>query len=346
MYDNGNNGNSILSTDSAIKGYDATTTQNKLYSLDRVNANAFDLDLTVDLGAITEISDFYIFGHYHPYTCYVTYGVFVSDDEATLYDKENRVVLFDYYEAAKVNSLIYKFNKSKYSEGQVWKFSGEQKPTGRYIGIRLYDASHNASYPGFASIYELGAYGNSFMTADNAANIESVSNSKLTAVVGEAPGATFTVTDAEGKPADRLLDGSTYTFTTELSNPFGAVGNAYQNLEVSVEGVGQIKVASKEVYVSSGNTKWYDDLAHNVDMNTIADKFVEATMATDGTITVNIKKSIESYYASLQRIDSGRTQYYTDCFREYVTNCYFKIVLTEPKSGVSTSFNVVFRSSS
>ena len=135
--------------------------------------------------------------------------------------------------------------------------------------------------------------------------------------------------------------GSSYTFTTELSNPFGAVGNAYKNLEVSVEGVGQIKVASKEVYVSSGNTKWYDDLAHNVDMNTIADKFVEATMATDGAITVNIKKSIESYYASLQRIDSGRTQYYTDCFREYVTNCYFKIVLTEPKSGVSTSFNVV-----
>jgi hypothetical protein len=135
--------------------------------------------------------------------------------------------------------------------------------------------------------------------------------------------------------------GSTYTFTTELSNPFGAVGNAYQNLEVSVEGVGQIKVASKEVYVSSGNTKWYDDLAHNVDMNTIADKFVEATMATDGTITVNVKKSIESYYASFQRIDSGRTQYYQDCFREYVTNCYFKIVLTEPKSGVSTSFNVV-----
>lgn len=135
--------------------------------------------------------------------------------------------------------------------------------------------------------------------------------------------------------------GSSYTFTTELSNPFGAVGNAYKNLEVSVEGVGQIKVASKEVYVSSGNTKWYDDLAHNVDLNTIADKFIDASIATDGTITVNVKKSIESYYASLQRIDSGRTQYYTDCFREYVTNCYFKIVLTEPKSGVSTSFNVV-----
>ena len=135
--------------------------------------------------------------------------------------------------------------------------------------------------------------------------------------------------------------GNSYTFGTELSNPFGAVGNAYQTLEVSVEGVGQIKVASKEVYVSSGNTKWYDDLAKNIDLNSIASKFVDASIATDGTITVNVKKSIESYYASLERIDGGRTQYYQDCFREYVTNCYFKIVLTEPKSGVSTSFNLV-----
>ena len=135
--------------------------------------------------------------------------------------------------------------------------------------------------------------------------------------------------------------GNSYTFATELSNPFGAVGNAYQTLEVSVEGVGQIKVASKEVYVSSGNTKWYDDLAKNIDLNSIASKFIDASIATDGTITVNVKKSIESYYASLERIDGGRTQYYQDCFREYVTNCYFKIVLTEPKSGVSTSFNIV-----
>lgn len=135
--------------------------------------------------------------------------------------------------------------------------------------------------------------------------------------------------------------GNTYTFGTELSNPFGEVGNAYKTLEVSVEGVGQIKVASKEVYVSSGNTKWYDDLAEVIDINSIASKFVTASIATDGTVTVNVLKSIESYYASLERIDGGRTQYYTDCFREYVTNCYFKIVLTEPKSGVSTSFNIV-----
>lgn len=135
--------------------------------------------------------------------------------------------------------------------------------------------------------------------------------------------------------------GSTYTFGTELSNPFGEVGNAYKNLQVSVKGVGTIKVAGKEVSVSSGNVTWYDDNAKNISMNDIASEFVEAFIATDGTVTVNVLKSIESYYDTFSRIDGGRTQYYTDCFKEYVTDCYFEIVLTEPKSGVSTSFNVV-----
>ena len=135
--------------------------------------------------------------------------------------------------------------------------------------------------------------------------------------------------------------GNTYAFTTDLSNPFGEVGNAYKSLQVSVKGVGTIKVASKEVYVSSGNVKWYDDLAEVISIEPIASQFIEASIATDGTITVNVKKSIESYYSSMERIDSGRTQYYQDCFREYVTNCYFEIILTEPKSGTTTSFNVI-----
>ena len=134
--------------------------------------------------------------------------------------------------------------------------------------------------------------------------------------------------------------GNSYTFGTELSNPFGNVGNAYKNLDVTVEGVGKIKVCGREVY-NSGSEKWYEDLATELDINTIASKFVTANIATDGTVTVNVIKSIESYYGSLQRIDSGRTQYYTDHFLDYVTNCYFKIVLTEPNSGVSSSFNIV-----
>ena len=138
-----------------------------------------------------------------------------------------------------------------------------------------------------------------------------------------------------------LAVGNTYTFGTELSNPFGTVGDGYKDLKVTVGGVGTIKVASKEVYVSSGNTKWYDEGAKNLDINSIAGRFIEASVATDGTVTVKIIKSIESYYGSMERIDSGRTQYYQDCFRDYVTDCYFTITVTSPLSGVSTTFNVV-----
>lgn len=136
-----------------------------------------------------------------------------------------------------------------------------------------------------------------------------------------------------------LAVGNTYTFNTSLTNPFGSVGDDYKNLKVTVCGVGTIKVAAKEVYVSSGNTKWYDE--KNLDINTIAGRFIEASVTTDGTVTVKVVKSIESYYGSLDRIDSGRTQYYQDCFRDYVTDCYFTITVTSLLSGVSTSFNVV-----
>lgn len=134
--------------------------------------------------------------------------------------------------------------------------------------------------------------------------------------------------------------GNTYIFDTELSNPFGEVGQAYRNLEVSVVGVGTIKVCGREIH-NGGTEKWYSDLATNLDISTIASKFIEATISTDGTITVNVLKSIESYYSYMDRIDSGRTQYYNDHFLEYVTNCYFQIVLTEPKSGATSSFNLV-----
>jgi hypothetical protein len=135
--------------------------------------------------------------------------------------------------------------------------------------------------------------------------------------------------------------GNSYTFGTELSNPFGEVGNAYQKLEVSVVGVGTIQLSTKDVSSSSGNTTWYDSANKNVDLNTLANNFVQASISTDGTVTVNVVKSIESYYGSMTRIDSGRTRHYEECFRNYVTNCYFKIILTEPKSGISTSFNLV-----
>ena len=131
---------------------------------------------------------------------------------------------------------------------------------------------------------------------------------------------------------------NTYQFNVELSNPFGEVGMAYRNLNVSVEGVGTIEVGYKEKY-SSGGTTWLGDTKH-VDLNSIKDKFVSVAMH-DGAVIVTVTRSIESYNAGTTRLDSGRTVAYTDAFKSYVSNCYFKVILTEPNSGVSSSFNIV-----
>ena len=134
--------------------------------------------------------------------------------------------------------------------------------------------------------------------------------------------------------------GGTYTFETECSNPFAEVGAGYKALNVSVEGVGQIKTGTHEVY-NGGGDRWLEGTEEVIDLSTIAAQFIEASISSNGTVTVTVKKSIENYYSSVDRLDSGRTQSYNDAFLEYATPCYFKIVLTEPNSGISTSFNVV-----
>lgn len=131
---------------------------------------------------------------------------------------------------------------------------------------------------------------------------------------------------------------NTYVFNVRVSNPFGAVGEDYKKLDVVIRGTGRIKVASRERY-EDGTEKWYDESV--IDLNTIADKFVNATFATDGTLNVKIIKSIESYYESVTRIDGGRTVYHKNKFREIVSPCSFTVLLTEPNTGIRTSFNVV-----
>lgn len=134
-----------------------------------------------------------------------------------------------------------------------------------------------------------------------------------------------------------VVVGNAYQFGIGLSNPFGNVGSEYQDLQISVSGKGQIKVASKEIY-KSGGEKWYEDRV--IDFASIASNFLNVSFENN-IVNIYVVKSIESYYAYYDVIDSGRTQYYQDCFREYVSDCSFEIVLTEPKSGITNSFYVV-----
>lgn len=133
--------------------------------------------------------------------------------------------------------------------------------------------------------------------------------------------------------------GNAYTFNIGLTNPFNSVGADYQNITVEVNGVGSVVLASKEYYVSSGNTTWYEGTT--VTLDSLKDKFITANYS-NGVLTVNTLKTIESYYESMERIDSGRTRYYTNAFKEYASDCYFTVKITETNSGLSETIKIRF----
>lgn len=135
--------------------------------------------------------------------------------------------------------------------------------------------------------------------------------------------------------------GNTYTFDVALSNPFGQVGSNFNDIEVEVLGVGSMVLGYKEVNVSSGNITWYDTSDTTVTLESLKNSFITVNYS-NGVITVNTLKSIESYYESMQRLDSGRTRAYSNAFKEYVTDCYFTIKITETISGLTETFNIHF----
>ena len=135
--------------------------------------------------------------------------------------------------------------------------------------------------------------------------------------------------------------GNTYTFNVDLSNPFGQVGSGFDNIKVELGAVGSMVLGYKEYYVSSGNTVWYDSSDTTVNLDSLKNEFVTVNYA-NGVVTVNTLKSIESYYESMQRLDSGRARGYTNAFKSYVTDCYFTVKITEQNSGLTKTINIHF----
>ncbi len=135
--------------------------------------------------------------------------------------------------------------------------------------------------------------------------------------------------------------GNAYTFDVALTNPFNSVGSQFNNISCEVSGAGSFIVGYMEHYNSSGTDRWTDSLNKTVTLDSLKDSFIIVNYSK-GKITVNTLKSIESYYASSERLDSGRTRAYHDKFRSYVDDCYFKITVKENTSGLTKTFNVRF----
>lgn len=135
--------------------------------------------------------------------------------------------------------------------------------------------------------------------------------------------------------------GNTYTFNVGLDNPFNSVGEDYQNITATLNGVGSVILSYKEYYISSGTENWYDTSDTEVTLDSLKDNFITVNYA-NGVLTVNTLKSIESYYESVDTMDGGRTKAYDNIFRSYVTDCYFTVKLTESKSGLSKTIKIRF----
>lgn len=158
-----------------------------------------------------------------------------------------------------------------------------------------------------------------------------------------------------GMPADIVLNGSisqtngeykvgigqTYTFNVSLTNPLGSVGSQFNSVSCGVNGVGSVVLGYMEHYNASGNDKWYDTSDQTVTLDSLKDNFITVSYS-QGVLTINTIKSIESYYSSTQRMDGGRTTAYHDKFRSFVDDCYFKVWVKEETSGLMKEFNVRF----
>jgi len=177
---------------SSLGWYGQSTTQLDDYyykgdkhHLDRVaeQGENYDAKFIMTLDGETLIDTFYFIGHIRAYLTPTTYKVFVSNDKDSLFSANNEVALFD--NTKYTNSGSAKLNGANYSEGQIWTFSGDNKPQGKYVGLVVYDAASNSSYPSFLEVAELGVCGESLnkVTADTtAAEIKSnyTANVKVT----------------------------------------------------------------------------------------------------------------------------------------------------------------------
>lgn len=135
--------------------------------------------------------------------------------------------------------------------------------------------------------------------------------------------------------------GNTYTFNISVDNPFHTVGANYQDITATLVGIGSVILSYKEDYLISGNTNWFDTSDKEVFLDSLKDNFITANYE-NGVLTVNTMQSIESYYESERTMDGGRTKAYSNIFRSYVSDCYFKIMLKETNSGLTKTINIRF----
>lgn len=134
--------------------------------------------------------------------------------------------------------------------------------------------------------------------------------------------------------------GESYAFNVAPVNTLGPAGSGYQNLTVTLDAVGSVVLGNYTKF-SNGSEEWSSTADHTVTVQSLIDNFIELSYS-NGVATVTTKKTIDSYYDYITRMDGGRTRLYTDKFHSYVDECYFRLTVTEPISHVSKTIKIIF----
>ena len=158
---------------------------------------------------------------------------------------------------------------------------------------------------------------------------------------GQPTDITLTGSTQETDGAYRFGIGNTYEYAIEMSNPFGAVGEKFNDIAVSVTGVGQVVLGYMEHFQAQNKDKWYDTSDETVEYDSLKDALISASYA-NGKLTIKTVSAVEDFYRGTGRMDGGRTIFYEGKFRSYVTECYFNVTLTERNSGCSKTIKVVY----
>ncbi|MBR6050456.1 MAG: hypothetical protein IKP68_04540 [Clostridia bacterium] len=145
--------------------------------------------------------------------------------------------------------------------------------------------------------------------------------------------------DSNGK--FNVIPGKNYAMQINLANVYNQIGSEYSDYTYSLTGVGQFKVGYCEHYNTSGKDVWYDNSYKTVNVDDLKDQFVTVTQSGN-SITITTIKSFESYYKTKTRMDGGRTWGYDDKFKEFVTDCYFKLAVRENTSGLVKEYIINF----
>lgn len=127
------------------------------------------------------------------------------------------------------------------------------------------------------------------------------------------------------------------TVTVELQNIFNDINpNAYNDVSISVQGYGKILLGN----YTEGRSGSSWGTTHSVDLDSMKSQFVSVSH-TNGVLTINALKTVESYYSSTTSNNYSVT--YNDMFKEYVTGSLGPVSGT-PYFEICVQYGAIYKS--